>query len=348
MPSSVRHSRRPFARALAALVGGAAVVATAALPLAAQPRTFSSFTVFGDSFSDVGNARVLAFGLVPARFSNGPVWADYFGAAIGRAADVTPVFSAQPRPDAGVYAVGGALTGTGPNIVLTPTGTQTQVNRWCGITTPGTTCTRTANASGLYALFAGGNDVRGAAGQATAAAREAATVQAANNLLGQMDLLHAHGARNLFTMYLPDLGATPDRVGSAQSATLTQLTGLFNQTLADGIAARRGTLAGVTIWDLRLDTLFDNLLRQPALYGFTNTTQACTATPANLPACTGYVFFDGLHPTTASHQLVSRAAYDLVMFDRNVAVVPEPATVALLAGGLAVLGGVAARRRRAA
>jgi phospholipase/lecithinase/hemolysin len=60
------------------------------------------------------------------------------------------------------------------------------------------------------------------------------------------------------------------------------------------------------------------------------------------------VFFDGLHPSSAAHQLIGNAAYQLVAFDQNVAVVPEPATIALVGGGLLVLGAGAARRRRRA
>jgi outer membrane lipase/esterase len=293
--------------------------------------------MFGDSFSDVGNLQQLLPGFgIPARFSNGPVWSDRLATAIGRPGDATPSF-ALARPT-GVYAIGGATTENGGF------GTGAQVGRWCGFTNGA--CTRTADASGLYVLFAGGNDVRSAATLGTDAARRAATVTAAQNLLGQAQLLTTTGVRSLLFSYLPDLGRTPDRIGTPASQTLTELTGLFNSTLATGIAQLRIGAPAATFWDLRLDNLFFNVLAQPDRFGFTNTTGNCVA-DLQLPACTGYVFFDGLHPSAAAHALVGQAAYNLVAFDVNVQAVPEPASLALVAAGLGVLGGVAARRRRA-
>ena len=320
-----RHSSR-----LAALLALLLVTGTAA----SAQRTFTSLTMFGDSFSDVGNANQLTGGVVPLRLSNGPIWSDVLGSRIGRTTDVRPAFvAASPT---GVYAVSGALTGGGG------TGTGTQIARWCGFT--GGACTRAADATGLYTLFAGGNDVRAAAGLTTDVARRDATVAAAQNLLAQGGSLKAVGARSILFAYLPDLGLTPDRIRSPQSSTLSDLTRLFNTTLEAGITGLRLATPTASLFDLRLDNLFTNLLAQPASFGFTNTDTPCTTAGA-LPACDGYVFFDGLHPSSAAHGFVGNAAYNLVAFDRNVAVVPEPATVVLMASGLLALAVIARRRQ---
>jgi len=180
-----------------------------------------------------------------------------------------------------------------------------------------------------------GNDLRAAAGNAmlNAAQRQAAAVTAATNLLQQGGSLVGLGAPSVLFAYLPDLGLTPDRRLTAQSAELSLMTRTFNVVLETGINQLRLGAPMARFFDLRLDDLFANLLLQPSTFGFTNTTDSCLAA-GQFPACTGYVFFDGLHPSSASHALIADAAYQLVAFDRNVSLVPEPASVALLGAGL--------------
>lgn len=122
------------------------------------------------------------------------------------------------------------------------------------------------------------------------------------------------------------------------------MTNTFNLTLAAGITQLRLGAPIARFFDLRIDTLFTNLLLQPASYGFTNTTDSCLDA-GQFPACAGYVFSDGFHPTTASHALLADAAYQLAAYDRNVSLVPEPASVALLGAGLIGVLAVGATRR---
>lgn len=316
------------------LTAVAALLATTALTAGAQ-RTFSSLTMFGDSFSDIGNAQALTGGLAPARFSNGPVWSDGLAAQLGRSSDAVAAFATARAT--GVYAIGGATTSQ-----TSTTGTNAQIGRWCLFS--GTSCNRTADATGLYTLFAGGNDVRSASTLGTDALRRAATVTAAQNLVVQAQSLVGVGVRSLLFAYLPDLGLTPDRIGTPVSSTLTELTALFNTTLETGIGQLRIGAPTVSFFDLRLDNLFANLIAQPSMFGFTNTNTSCIA--ANqLPNCPGYVFWDGLHPSSAAHQAVGNAAYQLVAFNRNVSLVPEPATITLVGIGLLGLAGMQVRRR---
>lgn len=332
-----------------------AVVATAALaliPAAARGQVpYTSLTFFGDSYVDTGNALLLTGGAqppsppyAPGRFSNGPVWVDYLAASLGRPGDAAPVFLA--RSASGNYAIGGARTDG-------LTGTGAQIGSY--LTRPGATPTTLTDPTGLYALFAGGNDLRDAGGLGTATERQAAAAAAATRVVTQAGQLAAAGARNVLLFTLASLAGTPEAQAIPGRPAIDDILAVtFNATLAAGIAGLQASLPGTTFLDFRLDNLFANLLADASAggerYGLTNVTTPCFAPGA--PSCAVSVFADNLHPTTRTHQLIASSVYTYVTTGQNVAllpaVVPEPATLALVGGGLAVLGGAAAARRRRA
>jgi outer membrane lipase/esterase len=87
-----------------------------------------------------------------------------------------------------------------------------------------------------------------------------------------------------------------------------------------------GALGGfpdVTIFDLF--RLQDNIVANPGAFGLTNVTDACARFVACDPST--FLFWDGIHPTSAGDRIISNAM---------VAAVPEPTTLALFGLGLAV------------
>lgn len=322
------------------------VTAAVLLPGAAHAqRSFTSLTVFGDSFSDTGNLRainpLLSFA-IPFRQSNGDVWTDYFARYIGRGADAAPAY--QPRRATGNYSVAGARTTTQPSFPVNTPSIPQQVQRWVGGASGGV-----ADATGLYTVFGGANDIRNAGGLADAAQREAVTVAAARSIAQQAGLLADRGAGFVLIPNTVNLGLVPEVQGIPnRPAILTELSALFNATLAEEIALLRASRPSTMFFDFASDVLFDNVLADAArggsIYGLTNVTTPCRS--AGAPSCDISLFWDDLHPTTRAHEFVARAIFDRVVLDRNVSPVPEPATVALLAVGVVALG-VAGRRRRA-
>ena len=312
--------------------------ALASAPASAGP--YSTLVVFGDSLSDNGNNA--AAGLfdpgqvvsgntyIPSKtyfsgvYSNGPVWASDFAAMIG-----LPLV---PSLGGGTdFAFGGATTGApgaGPGGF--PFSLIVQSGQYLAATS------NHASPTGLYVIAGGGNDARAALDLIQGGADIPATIQAtamsfAANVGTIVDALQAAGAQHIVVWDAPNLGLTPAAVASGGAGLATFLSSSMNTALAARLAGE----AGVTTFDLF--GLGTQIAANPALFGLTNVGDACGAVAgAN---CNQYAYWDGIHPTAATHRLFADAML--------VVAVPEPGTWLLLVGGLAVLGAMSRRRAKA-
>ncbi len=304
-------------------VTGFAVVSVL-MPLGANAAMFSDVYIFGDSLSDTGNFYSLTQNQIPVsppyyngRLSNGPLWIEYLQQDLG----ITP----NPAYN---FALAGATTGstntTSPLLPQLPLyGLQQQVNNFSTGVDP----------NALYIVWAGSNDYVG--GGITNP-----TIPV-TNLSNSISELYNKGARNFLIPNLPDLGKLPGVNNSPAASGLTTLSLAHNQLLAGSLGNLSQTLSGVKIAPVDVYSLFNTAINNPQLHGFTNVTNACLPTnplgvPAGLP-CTNpdeYLFWDELHPTTKSHELIATvAAESLGMITPQG--VPEPsAIVALVSIGL--------------
>ncbi|HET7097990.1 MAG TPA: autotransporter domain-containing protein [Casimicrobiaceae bacterium] len=305
-----------FKRAL--LVG--AIGFALSSPAAAQFQP-SATIFFGDSLTDSGYYKpVLPPGTGLFTTNPGPVWATVFANRLGTTANPSNT------PGGTNYAQGGARVTGLPGVPPTPptgsaTPIATQVQNYLA--------TNAVDPRAIYSVFGGGNDfffqlALLQAGQATPAQVQAALGQAAVALGTQVVTLGAGGAKYILAWNLPDIGKTPAGTASGQAAAITQLAQFFNTTYNSVLNA-----SGVQAIRLNTFLLFNEVLANPAPYGFLNTTTpACTVaasllcTPSTLvnPAAPQtFLFADGVHPTTAGHQLLADYAYSFIVAPQQIA-----------------------------
>lgn len=329
-----------FTRPILRIAAAATVLLAASAPASAQ---FTSLTVFGDSLSDSGN-NALIVGIngsqvitgntyIPTQpyasgtYSNGATWVTSFAAGIG-----LPTAAAPSMAGGGNFAYGGARTTINGPVAGFPFSAATQVAGFLS------GAPATLAGSGLYVIAIGGNDVRDtgeavAANPANGAAIIGAAAAAYATGVGNMvDALQARGAVNIVVWGVPDVGRSPAARagGPVVAGTASFISNSFNNALQARLA---GESFGVRYFDVA--GAIAGAFASPGSFGFSNVTDACGAVLGCDPAT--YLFWDGIHPTTAAQNLVAGAMLTAV---------PEPASVLLMSLGVAGL--LAARRRSAA
>jgi phospholipase/lecithinase/hemolysin len=272
--------------------------------------------VYGDSLSDNGNL----FGLVGlpgapyfnGRLSNGPVAVEDLAGALG----VPLVDFALAGATTGVGAIPDGGTPTSLGAISLP-GMQTQFAHTQGTLAP-------FLSNGLFVVWGGPNDFLNPSPLD-------ATIQdqinrAVGDLVGLVLDLQGLGAQNILVPGMPDLGLTPQF--QAQGAQYTALSAAFDTALQASLPA------GVTYFDTF--GFLHAVVANPAAYGLTNVTDPCFDGTNLCANPDEYLFWDGLHPTAAGHELIADGFETVVT--------PEPPALVLALSGL-VLSLMIARRR---
>lgn len=262
----------------------------------------SYIVAYGDSLSDNGNLYA-ASGQPPApywngRFSNGPVAVEQL-AALRSAALMD-------------FAWGGATTGIGNYL---DGGTQSTMGAFSlpgmQLELAGTAAlVPTFPSDTIFVVWGGANDLFTGNSPITAAA----------NIDGFVNTLQSLGATHILVPGLPDLGLTPEFLGTPLSSGATAYTQAFNALMQAGLPA------GAIYFDTY--SLLNQIVANPSAYGLTNVTSPCFDKNA-LTVCANpneYLFWDGVHPTTAADAILAE--------EFNAAVTPEPAEWLLLGTGM--------------
>lgn len=258
--------------------------------------------VFGDSLSDTGNAFQATGNQIPpsppyfqGRFSNGPVWVEYLAQTLGLPA--TSQFN---------FAFGGATTGTDNTINPALPGLSTEIAGYLATNPP-------VNPNGLYVVWAGANDYLG--GGITNPSTPV------SNLTSAITSLTEFGAKNILIVNLPDLGQLPSGNNTPLETPLDTLSSAHNFGLATALNQLQTTLGSdINLIPFDINSVFRQVLNNPQKFGFTNVIDACLTQVSICSNPDEYLFWDGLHVTTAGHEIIADSAFQSLQS----AAVPEP------------------------
>ena len=314
--------------------------------------SFSNLYFFGDSLSDTGNLFAASGGFpggpypqspsyFDGRFSNGPVWAEYFAGALGLSNDAKAALLGGNN-----FAVGGDTVLPSPILRPDSTTLPIQLGLYLGATGG------IADENALYVIMGGSNDVADIL--ATPGLSQADISSQLFNVIGALGQmvadLYAAGAKHILLANIPDLSDTPLvqlNPGLAPFAPgISDLSLLF----AMGIDIIDQNAAFAPGLDLDVLDLFGlGKAAKAGLGGFTNITDPCidnnfapslngtnNCGPLGSYDAAGHLYWDVEHPTTAAHRLIADAALNAV---------PLPSTLSLVLLALALTGWTLSRRR---
>jgi phospholipase/lecithinase/hemolysin len=301
----------------------------------AQPRTIDRLVFFGGSLTDTGNSFIwlsspagqgcgvplsvppydmLDSSLAPDgpyakgghHFSNGANWAEGVARSLALAGNARPAFSG-PGTQATNYAVGGARA---------VAGYPCRYNLPAQIGAYRADFAQTSDRTWVT-MEIGGNDVRDGVVAVLVSRNPNAAgpyISSALDSIGaSVGALYAHGARKFLLLNVSNVGLTPAirAFGPVAMSVGDSVSTAFNGYLVLLTEHLMTVLPGSDIRIVDLYTTLNEIVANPASYGFTNWTDACV-TPNQPPfECKqpdSYVFWDGIHPTKAVHAIIAQQA----------------------------------------
>jgi outer membrane lipase/esterase len=306
--------------------------AITAIALSAQANAGSIY-FFGDSLSDTGNVSLATGGAfpdpnlpyAPGQYTDkygGGVWTAQFASLLNQ-----PKATSAPSLAGGNnYAWAGATTGPG-NVP----GLGGQVATYLSPAGPA----GSSQASDLFAIVIGGNDLRAAL---VAAAQPGANAQAifgaaiANGMTiidKAVRDLYNDQARHFLIANMPDVSKAPETKTNGAGAVGGAL--LFEQLWNQAFASEILSLSQLNGIDVDVLDLFGLAQRSNAFFaqaGITELNTPCFAAANPAAACPSAFFSDTLHPSSAAHRLIALEA---------ISAIPLPGSLALLMFGLSGL-----------
>ncbi len=272
---------------------------------------------FGDSLSDTGNLLNRSANLIPniegwfhGRFSNNHVWIEYLASQLK-----LPLYN---------WAFGAAHAEDLESIykIIAPT-FGAQIDSWKAY------MRRAKNyqvENTLFVVFIGANDIKDTPNTVELLIQDVE--------VGLYELILA-GAQQILVLNLPDISQAPQvRNGNPDAARIVKANVDDYNTRLKGVVEKlssqktpHSTTVKMVLFDIH--TLFDDMLAAPGNYGMNVTDKSCVSGlhnnigdyvirhPGRRPECTavdakGWVFWDEVHPTTATHKMLADGAFQAV------------------------------------
>lgn len=304
-----------------------AIAATLAFPALASASSFSTHYVFGDSLVDAGNVRIATGGATPSaalgyfqgRFTNGYDYTDLLSIATFGTPTVASLAGGNN------FAWGGARVVANTGDTIPDLGLQLGAYnaRALGVGDP----------NALYVLNFGGNDVfaigRNDIGGLTP---EQYSAQVVTQYADSVRYLNALGAKNILITGIPN---ATDPIGVALEVRLQAALDALTPQLSQGTNFYRYSFID----------FFGRVATDPGSLGLpplrTDTSCLRVQTPGPNIDCTGFFYFDDVHPTAAVHAAAARD----INRQFNLVPVPEASTWAMMIVGFGVVGASLRRRR---
>ncbi len=276
--------------------------------------------VFGDSMSDNGNLYEYMKRDLPmsppyfeGRFSNGPVWIELV---------TDRYYPKTSRAHLLDYAFGGAgiseeVDDDEDEVLFT---LRREVDSYL------LTHHDKADGLSLYVIWMGSNNYLGAPEDV-----DGAVDAVILGIKHDMQRLIARGAKYFLIMNVPDLGKLPAAKDFDAVELLTALSLKHNAVLKETLAEMGREDPSLQLFYFDVRSSLDEILDTPAHFGFTNTTDTCYEEMVNKPseksilrmvssvkartsvdACTGYVFFDPVHPSALVHAILAERVKNML------------------------------------